>query len=67
MIGGKAVGVPGEIRGLRAAFNKYGQLPWRKLFEPSIELCNKGFPIGKHLYTNMKRQQSYIFADAGLR
>eukprot|EP00794_Sanderia_malayensis_P013927 gene13927-15378_t len=66
-VGGKAVGVPGEIRGLRAAFNKYGNLTWKELFQPSIDLCTKGFPITKHLALNMKKNQKYIFADRGLK
>ncbi|XP_065055046.1 glutathione hydrolase 1 proenzyme-like [Rhopilema esculentum] len=66
-VGGNAVGVPGEIRGLRAAFNKYGQLPWRKLFQPTIDLCRKGFPIGKALYENMKKYRTTIQKDPGLR
>jgi len=66
-VGGKAVGVPGELRGLRAAFNKYGQLPWRKLFLPTIDLCRKGFPIGKALHEKMVSNKKYLEADPGLK
>ena len=59
--------MPGELRGLRAAFNKYGQLPWRKLFLPTIDLCRKGFPIGKALHEKMVSNRRYLEADPGLK
>ncbi len=46
--GGLAVGVPGTVAGLYAAWQKYGQLKdWSQLVKPAIELAQKGFPISE--------------------
>ncbi|HSZ73762.1 MAG TPA: gamma-glutamyltransferase [Rhizomicrobium sp.] len=47
--GGLSVGVPGTIAMLEMAHQKYGRLPWVKLFGPAIKLADAGFPIGSKL------------------
>jgi len=47
--GGLSVGVPGVIKMLWLAHQKYGKLPWAKLFEPAIKLSEGGFPVGPKL------------------
>lgn len=43
--GGTAVGVPGTLRGLDKALDKWGTRPMSKLMQPSIKLAKNGFPI----------------------
>ncbi len=50
VVGGRAVGVPGAVRMLEAAHRQHGKLPWARLFEPAIELAERGFPISPRLH-----------------
>ncbi|XP_018319317.1 glutathione hydrolase 1 proenzyme isoform X2 [Agrilus planipennis] len=48
-----AVGVPGELKGYWAAHQRFGKLPWNKIIEPTIELCERGYNISKVQYDGM--------------
>ena len=48
--GGKSVGVPGNIRMMALAHQRYGKLPWADLFQPAIRLARYGFKITPRLY-----------------
>jgi gamma-glutamyltranspeptidase/glutathione hydrolase len=45
--GAKAVSTPGNVNAWEALSRDYGELEWRRLFEPAIELAEGGFPIGE--------------------
>ncbi len=51
VVGGLSVGVPGLLRMLEKAHAEHGRLPWARLFEPAIELAEKGFPVSERLHT----------------
>jgi gamma-glutamyltranspeptidase/glutathione hydrolase/leukotriene-C4 hydrolase len=38
-IGGLAVAIPGEVRGLQEAHRRWGSIPWKELVDPSVELA----------------------------
>ncbi|QHI99713.1 gamma-glutamyltransferase [Xylophilus rhododendri] len=52
-IGGRSVGTPGTLRVLELAHRQHGKLPWARLFQPAIELAERGFPISPRLYTQI--------------
>jgi len=45
VLGYRASGVPGTVRGLEYASKKYGRKPWAELVHPAAELASKGFPL----------------------
>jgi gamma-glutamyltranspeptidase/glutathione hydrolase len=45
----KAVGVPGTVRGLYLAHQRFGKLPWKELVAPAIRLAEQGFVLSDTL------------------
>ena len=45
VVGYRAAGVPGTVRGFEYASKKYGRKPWADLMAPAVALAAKGFPV----------------------
>ena len=53
LIGWRAAGVPGTVRGFELAQQKYGQRSWLELLQPAIDLASKGFPVSYPLMQSL--------------
>jgi gamma-glutamyltranspeptidase / glutathione hydrolase len=47
--GAPVVATPGNLNAWEALSEKYGDLEWRRLFEPAIEYAEDGFVVGEEL------------------
>ncbi|KAK3853171.1 hypothetical protein Pcinc_040274 [Petrolisthes cinctipes] len=48
--GGLAVGVPGEVRGYRALYERFGgRVAWGDLIAPTLKLCEEGHRVNWHM------------------
>ena len=59
--GGLSTGVPGNIRLMARTHERWGKLPWGKLFDPAIKLA-EGFEINRTL-ANALRQLAPLWKD----
>jgi gamma-glutamyltranspeptidase/glutathione hydrolase len=73
-VGGRSVGTPGTPRLLEVAHARYGKLAWAALFEPAIELADKGFPVSPRFHrlvgedkglADEPAARAYFFDEAG--
>ena len=45
LVGYRASGIPGTVRGFEFAHEKYGKKPWKELVDPAVHLARDGFPV----------------------
>lgn len=64
---GLRVGVPGTVRGLAAAADRYGTRPWAEYFEPAARLADEGFTMYSFLYGEMADAFERLGAHAATR
>ncbi|VVC34645.1 Hypothetical protein CINCED_3A012630 [Cinara cedri] len=62
--GGKAIAVPGELKGYSTIYELYGGgVPWESLFEPTIRLCEDGIKVSERLEKSIKNHEDLIKND----
>lgn len=60
LIGYRAAGVPGTVRGLELASRKYGRKKWAELLTPAIELAAQGFPVSYGLARSLQSSRKLL-------
>ncbi|XP_058014259.1 glutathione hydrolase 5 proenzyme [Ahaetulla prasina] len=56
--GSQWIAVPGELRGYEEAHLRYGRLPWKDLFEPTIKMLGLGIRVSEVLSLFLKFLES---------
>ena len=68
LVGYRASGVPGTVRGMEYAQQKYGKKPWSDLVEPAVRLARDGFPVSWGLAQSLESRGTAVklsqFADS---
>ncbi|MEO8028333.1 MAG: gamma-glutamyltransferase [Bryobacteraceae bacterium] len=54
LVGWRAPGVPGTVRGMELLRQKYGTKKWAELMQPAIDLAKKGFPVSYEFSNSLK-------------
>jgi gamma-glutamyltranspeptidase/glutathione hydrolase len=62
LIGYRAAGVPGTVRGMEVALKKYGsgKLTWAQLVEPARRLATEGFTVTHSLAGSLRGNDDYL-------
>jgi gamma-glutamyltranspeptidase/glutathione hydrolase len=58
VVGGRSVGVPGTLKLLEGAHQRWGKLPWAEVIAPAIKLAEDGFSISPRLNGLLSRETS---------
>ena len=66
--GYRASGIPGTVRGMAYAHQKFGKRPWKELVQPAVDLARTGFPVSWGFAAMLHDQESAAklakFADS---
>ena len=62
LVGYRAAGVPGTVRGMELALKKYGsgKLTWAQLLEPARQLAGRGFVVTHELERSLYGNREYL-------
>ncbi|XP_041566550.1 scoloptoxin SSD14 isoform X2 [Drosophila elegans] len=64
--GALSVAVPSEIYGYSKLHHKYGRLPWKTLFQPTIDLCRHGILVSRYLAGVLQREEQRIRSEPSM-
>ncbi len=56
--------VPGCVAGWHDLHQRYGRVPWKRLFEPAIKLADEGFPVASVIASYWKGAEKKLLETA---
>jgi gamma-glutamyltranspeptidase/glutathione hydrolase len=59
LVGWRASGVPGSVRGFELAHKKFGHKAWAELLEPAVKLATDGFPLSYNLSQSLQNKATH--------
>jgi gamma-glutamyltranspeptidase / glutathione hydrolase len=62
LVGWRAAGVPGTVRGLELAHQKYGHKPWAELLDPAIQLASGGYPVSYSMDASLRGESAKLLS-----
>jgi len=60
-------GVPGTVKGMAHAVEKYGTMSWADVIKPALRLAKKGFPVTYDMADALKRNQDWLTRNPATR
>ncbi len=60
LVGWRAAGVPGSVRGFELAEKKYGRKTWAEVLQPAVRLAEKGFPVSYYFDTQLNNDRELL-------
>jgi gamma-glutamyltranspeptidase / glutathione hydrolase len=67
LVGWRASGVPGSVKGFESASQQWGSKKWAELLAPSIRLARDGFRVDKTLAAELRGSSNALSRDAESR
>jgi gamma-glutamyltranspeptidase/glutathione hydrolase len=58
LVGWRAAGVPGTVRGLELAHKRYGRKPWAELLDPAIRLASEGYSVSYSMDASLHGEET---------
>lgn len=65
--GWDSVTVPGAVSAWRAAWERFGSLPFEDLFEPALRYARDGFPVSHTVHVQWAKQVGELIEQPGYR
>ncbi|XP_050408712.1 glutathione hydrolase 1 proenzyme-like [Patella vulgata] len=60
LFGPLSIAVPGEVKAYWKAHQKYGKIPWKDLFAPSIKMAREGAPLSASAARGLRLKSAYL-------
>lgn len=62
-VGGLSIAIPGEVHGYATAHELFGKLPWKDIWQPSIDLNRNGFHVTPTLEKLIMKEAAFFYEN----